>query len=59
VVGPDDDFLACVGRAEANFLDCWTWVQSRACAFLLWYFKGGLVDLGCLGDHDHFCSFDR
>jgi hypothetical protein len=34
-VGPDDDFLGCVGQAETNFLDGWTWVQSRVCAFLL------------------------
>jgi hypothetical protein len=27
-VGPDDDFLACVGQAEANFLNGWTWVQA-------------------------------
>jgi hypothetical protein len=25
-VGPDDDFLGCVGQAEANSLDGWTWV---------------------------------
>jgi hypothetical protein len=23
-VGPDDDFLGCVGQAEANLLDGWT-----------------------------------
>jgi hypothetical protein len=34
-VGPDDDFLGCVGQAEANLLDSWTWVQSRACTLLL------------------------
>jgi hypothetical protein len=36
-VGPDDDFLGCVGQAEANLLDSRTWVQSRACTLLLWY----------------------
>jgi hypothetical protein len=25
-VGPDDDFFGCVGQAEANLLDNWTWV---------------------------------
>jgi hypothetical protein len=25
-VGPDDDFLGCVGHGEANLLDGWTWV---------------------------------
>jgi hypothetical protein len=34
-VGPDDDFLGCVGQAEANLLDNWTWVQSRSCMLLL------------------------
>jgi hypothetical protein len=33
-VGPDDDFLGCVGQAEANLFDGWTWVQSRACTLL-------------------------
>jgi hypothetical protein len=36
-----------------------TWVQSRACTLLLWYLQGSLVDLGCLGDHDRCCGFDR
>jgi hypothetical protein len=57
-VGLDDDFLGC-GQAEANLLDSWTWVQSRACALLLWYLKGSLIDLGCLDDHDCCCGFDR
>jgi hypothetical protein len=57
-VGPDDDFLGCVGQPEANLLDSWTWVQGRACAFLLWCLQGSLVDLGCLGDHDRCCGFD-
>jgi hypothetical protein len=26
-VGPDDDFFGCIGQAEANLLDSWTWVQ--------------------------------
>jgi hypothetical protein len=34
-VSPDDDFLGCVGQAEANFLDSWTRVQGRACMLLL------------------------
>jgi hypothetical protein len=42
--GPDDDFLGCVGQAEANLLDSWTWVQIRACTLLLWYLQGSLVD---------------
>jgi hypothetical protein len=46
-VGPDEDFLGCVGQAEANLIDGWTWVQSRACTLLLWYLQGSLVDLGC------------
>jgi hypothetical protein len=25
-VSPDDDFLGCVGQAEENLLDSWTWV---------------------------------
>jgi hypothetical protein len=25
-VGPDDNFLGCVGQVEANLLDSWTWV---------------------------------
>jgi hypothetical protein len=25
-VGPDDDFLGCIGQAEANLLDGWTLV---------------------------------
>jgi hypothetical protein len=57
-VGPDDDFLGCVGQAEANLLDSWTWVQSRSCTLLLWYLQGSLIDLGCLGDHDRCCGFD-
>jgi hypothetical protein len=58
-VGPDDDFLGCVGQAEANLLDSWIWGQSRACTLLLWYMQGSLVDLGCLGDHDCCCGFDH
>jgi hypothetical protein len=57
-VGPDDDFLGCVGQAEANHLDGWAWVQSCACTLLLRYLKSSLVNLGCLSDHDHFCGFD-
>jgi hypothetical protein len=38
-VGPDDDFLGCIGQAEANLLDSWTWVQSCACTLLLWYLQ--------------------
>jgi hypothetical protein len=57
-VGPDDDFLGCVGQAEANFLDSQTRVQGRTCTLLLWYLQGSLVDLGCLGDHDRCCGFD-
>jgi hypothetical protein len=51
-VGHDDDFLGCVRQAEANLLYSWTWVQSFACAHLLWYLQSGLVDLGCLSDHE-------
>jgi hypothetical protein len=51
-VGPDDDFLGCVGQVEANLLDGWTWVQSCACTVLLRYLKSSLVDLSCLSDHD-------
>jgi hypothetical protein len=58
-VGPDDNFLGCVGQAEANLLDSWTWVQSCACTLLLWYLQSSLVDLGYLGDHDRCCGFDR
>jgi hypothetical protein len=58
-VGPDDDFLGCVGRAEANLLDSWTSVQSRTCTLLLWYVQGSLVDLGYLGNHDLCLGFDR
>jgi hypothetical protein len=36
-VGPDNDFLACIRRAEANLLDSWTWVQGCTCVFLLWH----------------------
>jgi hypothetical protein len=49
-VGPNDDFLGCVGQAEANLLYSWTWVQGCACALLLRHLQSGLVDLGCLGD---------
>jgi hypothetical protein len=52
-VGPDDDFFGCVGQAEANLLDSWTWVQSCACMLLLRYLKSSLIDLGCLSNHDH------
>jgi hypothetical protein len=58
-VSPNNDFLGCVGQADANLLDSWTWVHGRACTLLLWYLQGSLVDLGCLGDHDHCCGFDR
>jgi hypothetical protein len=58
-IGPDDNFLGCVGQAETNFLDSWTWVQSCACTLLFWYLQSGLVYLGCLGDHDRCCGFDR
>jgi hypothetical protein len=51
-VGADDDFLGCVGQADANLLDCWTWVESRASTLLFWYLKSSLVDLGCLSNHD-------
>jgi hypothetical protein len=34
-VGPDDDFLGCIGQAEANLLYSWTWIQNCACALLL------------------------
>jgi hypothetical protein len=27
-VGPDNDFLGCVGQTEANLLDGWTWVKA-------------------------------
>jgi hypothetical protein len=27
-VGPDDDFFGCVGQAEANLLDSWTWSKA-------------------------------
>jgi hypothetical protein len=27
-VGPDDDFLECVGQVEANLLDSWTWAKA-------------------------------
>jgi hypothetical protein len=56
-VGPDDDFFGCVGQAQANLLDSWTWVQTRTCTLLLWYLKGSLTDLGCLGNHDRCCGF--
>jgi hypothetical protein len=26
---------------------------------LLWCLQSSLVDLGCLGDHDRCCGFDR
>jgi hypothetical protein len=58
-VGPDDDFIGCVGQAEANLLESLTWVQSCGCTLLLWYMQGSLIDLGCLGDHDRCCGFDR
>jgi hypothetical protein len=58
-VSLDDNFLGCVGQAEANLLDSWTWVQSCTCMLLLRYLQSGLVDLGYLGDHDHCCVFDR
>jgi hypothetical protein len=57
-VGPDNDFLGCVGQTEANLLDGWTWVQSCACTLLLRYLNSSLVDLGCLSDHDHCYGFD-
>jgi hypothetical protein len=38
-VSPDDDFLGCVGKAEANLLDSWTWVQSSARTLLFRYLK--------------------
>jgi hypothetical protein len=57
-VGPDDNFLGCVGQAKVNLFDSWTWVQSCSCTLLLWYLQSSLVDLGCLGDHDRYSYFD-
>jgi hypothetical protein len=57
-VNPDDDFLGCIGHAEANLLDSWTWVPSCARTLLLRYLKSSLIDLGFLSDHDRCCGFD-
>jgi hypothetical protein len=32
-VGPDDNFLGCVGQAEANLLDSWTWSKAVVVRF--------------------------
>jgi hypothetical protein len=34
-VGPDGDFLGCVGQAGANFLHSWTWIQGCGCTLLI------------------------
>jgi hypothetical protein len=47
-VGPDGDFLGCMGQAEANFLHSRTWVQGGCCTLLFWHLQGSLVDLGSL-----------
>jgi hypothetical protein len=46
------------GRPRQTFFDSWSWVQGYACAFLLWHLQSGLVDPGCLGNHDRCCDFD-
>jgi hypothetical protein len=55
-VGPDGDFLGCVGLAEENSLHSRAWVQGCVRALLLWHLQGGSVDVGSLSDHDRYCS---